>query len=93
MLLYNLSFPRKGICDEQELYFRGGTLRDSGVFVKNGETVKFDTYFNCFSHIKYKKYTKVMSASIRLEVEGRGVACICRYVEGGEDLVLAKKTL
>lgn len=93
MLLYNITFPNKQVCDINELYFRGGELRDNGVFVKSGDTVTFDTYFNSFSHIKYKKYTKITSVTLRLHIDGDGVASIRRYVEDGEDEIVTQKRI
>ena len=79
MLLYNLTFPNKSVCDANELYLRGGELREDGVFIKGGERVGFDTYFNCFSHIKYKKYTRVETVVLRLNLSGKGVVTLSRY--------------
>lgn len=93
MLLYNLSFPNKEICDEQELYFRGGESRDGSIFVKKGERVRFDTYFNCFSHIKYKKYTKLTDVMLKLETEGRGIVSVCLYKEKETPQVIAQQEI
>lgn len=92
MLLYNLTFPNKNVCGESELYLRGGELREDGVFIKGGESVGFDTYFNCFSHIKYKKYTRVKTVVLKLNLVGKGVVSLCRYEgENGKNGVQNRK--
>ena len=91
MLLYNLTFPRKDICGEQELYFRGGTLRGDSVYVNNGGRLTFDTYFNCFSHSRYKKYTTVNEVAFRLDVVGRGVLSLYRFADGADSLIVSSQ--
>lgn len=91
MLLYNFSFPKDGICREQELYLRGAEVSNSGVFVKDGSTVTFDTYFNSFSHIKYKKYTGVRMVTLKLSLDGKGIARIFRYISGGKNELVIQK--
>ncbi|MDE6060830.1 MAG: hypothetical protein K2G31_05110, partial [Clostridia bacterium] len=91
MLLYNLTFPKDGVCNLSELYYRGGELRENGVFLSGGSTVTFDTYFNSFSHIKYKKYTTVRTVTLNLNVDGNGTAQIFRYVSDGEHELIAEK--
>lgn len=79
MLLYNITFADDKICGEDGLYCHGGERRDGCVFLKSGEKATFDTYFNSFSHIKYKKYTKVKNVVLKLEIEGRGTASVYLY--------------
>ncbi len=93
MLLYNLTFPKPDICNENELYLRGGELRDGRVFLKSGEKIAFDTYFNAFSHIKYKKYTNITRVTCKFETDGAGLARILRYTADGQAEVLAKKEI
>ena len=91
MLLYNLTFPKDGVCNLSELYYRGGEQRENGVFLSGGSTVTFDTYFNSFSHIKYKKYTTVRTVTLKLNVDGNGTAQIFRYVSDGKHELIAEK--
>ncbi len=93
MLLYNLTFPTPGVCAENELYFRGGELRVGRVCLKDGESVTFDTYYNAFSHIKYKKYTDIKRVTCKLETDGAGIARILRYVKDGQPEILAEKEI
>ena len=91
MLLYNLTFPKDGVCNVGELYYRGGEQRENGVFLSGGSTVTFDAYFNSFSHIKYKKYTNVRTVTLRLNLDGCGTAQIFRYVSDDERELIAEK--
>lgn len=91
MLLYNLIFPREGICEEKELYCRGGEYIDGGLYLKADEEVTFDTYFNCFSHIKYKKYTDIKTVCFALKLRGKGVLSICLYRKNGESEILVEE--
>lgn len=71
-----ISWPKAGICTEENLYFR---KRHRGFryvwgqeqlrFEKNG-TADFDTYFNCFSLTKWKKYTYISTLYLRLRLFG-----------------------
>lgn len=60
-----------------------------GVSARCGETVTFDTYFNCFSHIKYKKYTTVKRVIFRFYATGKGRVSIRQYCNG-EDKIIAE---
>lgn len=91
MLLYNFTFPKEGICTESELYHRGGTMRADGIFLRAGEEVNFDTYFNSFSHIKYRKYTRVKVLRTELDTIGRGEISLHRYISDGETEVIASE--
>ena len=59
MILQKLLFPKKGICEEKLLYFRGDVsdIREDGVWLKAGETLSLETYFNSFSIGKWMRYT------------------------------------
>ena len=91
VLLYNLTFPKDGVCDVCELYFRGGEQRKNGVFLSDGNTVTFDTYFNSFSHVKYKKYTNVRTVTLRLSLVGSGTVQVLRYISDDERELLVRK--
>lgn len=74
--IQQISWPKVGICTEEKLYFRRGFQgchyvcgQEKLCFEKSG-TVDFDTYFNCFSTAKWKKYTHVSSVYLRLRLCG-----------------------
>lgn len=90
MLLYNITFPKNDFCVDNRLYFRGGELCGGGLTVKKGETVTFDTFFNCFSHTKYSKYTIVNEVTLKLDLEGRADISLYLY-DGAEHKLLAEK--
>lgn len=82
MELFRFIFPKSGICNEEELYFR--TVPSSGydnsvtyneqsqeIKLKKGALISFDTYFNCFSYSKYLKYTWVDCVGISLRITGK----------------------
>ncbi|MDR0804700.1 MAG: hypothetical protein LBN42_02825, partial [Oscillospiraceae bacterium] len=52
------------------MYFRGGVLKDNGIFVQAGDTLSSETYFNMFSK-KYAKYTTLSDIQVRLTVKGQ----------------------
>lgn len=63
MILQNMAFPKKGICDEAELYYhveQGDARQENGqLFLAQGTTVSFLTYFNSFSGGKWQEYTQI----------------------------------
>ena len=91
MRLYDFTLPREEICGEKELYLRGGEVRDGGVCVAKGGRVSFDAYFNCFSHIKYKKYTGIRDVEVHFSIEGKGYLSLWLYVENGDDRLLGRR--
>jgi hypothetical protein len=84
MRLFNYSWPKDGICREQELYYRitshgqeggsasTGNIPQGGVSLRisKGAVVSFDTYFNCFSYAKYREYTRVQKITAVLNLQG-----------------------
>ena len=72
MILQKLLFPKKGICEEKELYFRGSIdgVGESAVFLKDKETISLETYFNSFSIGKWMAYTGLDELSLSLKVTG-----------------------
>ena len=58
-VLQNIVFPSKQICETEELFYH-----------KKGEKQCFDSYFNVFSCLKWKRYTHVQSVFLKLEGEG-----------------------
>ena len=76
-MLYNLQniiIPDKTVCDEFALYYRPVReiilTENKLIFGKNAECV-FSTYFNAFSLIKWKEYTKIDNLFIRLTFRGK----------------------
>lgn len=69
MILQEILFPEKDICEIIDLYYRG--VFENNI-IKEGNTLKFNTYFNSFSIEKWIKYTSLTNLSIVLEVLGKG---------------------
>ena len=59
------------------LYFRGGTQREDGILIENGERLSFDTYFNSFDYVKYNKYTRLDGITFRGKILGKGHVKLC----------------
>lgn len=76
MVLQNVVFPRKGICEETQLYYRKcqGTIEEeNGQLVLAPESeVSLFTYFNGFSSDKWNLYTDITTVSLIVECEGEG---------------------
>lgn len=71
MILQEIIFPKKEICSEKELYYRGNLEKDKNRYIiKNGEIVEFNTYFNSFSVEKWKKYTNIKKLILNLTISG-----------------------
>lgn len=74
-MLQNLIFPKKGICEEAELYFHirmgKAVLQEEGLFLEQGTIVDFFSYFNSFSAGKWWEYTTVREVEAVLICHGR----------------------
>jgi GT2 family glycosyltransferase len=84
MRLFNYRWPKAGICQEQELYYRIASYGEGGacasaegiprggiaLHITKGAVVSFDTYFNCFSYAKYREYTWVNKTTAVLILKG-----------------------
>lgn len=75
MILQNIVFPKKEVCSETELYYRKIGIPSSDfingkLVFKKGQRVNFDTYFNCFSLLKWYKYTSVQNVQLVLKLKG-----------------------
>ena len=72
MIIQKLLFPKKGICEEKELYFRGDIsgVEEGCLRLKAGETVSLETYFNCFSIGKWMLYTELSELWLSLHFSG-----------------------
>lgn len=69
--LFSILLPDREIRSADELYFHGSaTLSEDKLLFKKGESATFDTYFNCFSYSKYKRYTDVKNISLVLTLNG-----------------------
>lgn len=78
MVLQNIIFPKKDICNEKALYFHSNILlsdldNNNEIKVKNNQTLIGDTYFNSITVSKWKKYTKIDNMSVTL--------CLCGKFE------------
>ncbi len=93
MKLYDINLPDID-CECDSLYFRafppvkakGGIL-----FADRDVVISFDTYFNCFSYLKYKKYTVLTQLGIRLSLKGSfEVRLMMRSAESPDKAFLLK---
>ena len=69
MILQEIIFPKKEICEDQGLYYRGEMNNNC---INNDDIIKFNTYFNSFSIEKWRKYTIISNLSIILDFCGNG---------------------
>ncbi len=72
MILQKLLFPRKGICEEKLLYYRGEgvCVREDEVRLSPGQTLSLETYFNSFSIGKWMRYTELDELWLSLRFSG-----------------------
>lgn len=70
-----------------EMYVRGGVYKDGSLFIPEGEVASFDTYFNCFSHSLYKKYTSVDEIEFLCQINGKASVQLCTYDGEKEEAV------
>ncbi len=67
MIVQDIVFPEKGICEYEEMYFRGGKISENNqVLISKGDTLSMGTYFNSFSIGKWLKYTSLDNLSLEL---------------------------
>ncbi len=71
----NIIYPTKNLCLEERLYFKSDNLswysyEDSTLYLKEGASVPFDTYFNSFSLGKWQENTTIEDIELYLETEG-----------------------
>ena len=79
MILQNIVFPNKTICDVPELYYRLIGIPTSDTIVYAGESftfrkhqrVNFDTYINSLSLLKWNTYAKVNNVYLNLSLKGK----------------------
>lgn len=96
MKLFDILLPREGICTETSLFYKviQGDAEYSGnaLTIKDGATVSFDTFFNCFSAEKYGQYTGTDKVIIQLQIEGQADITV-QSVTYGKRKTLAKTLL
>ncbi len=79
MRFQTLTFPSSDFSAPKEMYFRstqgcGFSVSDKSIFIKEGNTVQFDTFFNSISVGTWKKYCIVENLSLILK--GKGMALV-----------------
>lgn len=67
-----MMFPKKGICEEEKLYFIGEKYdcNEKRIKLQKDGFFSTDTYFNSFSIGKWKKYTDIKELEAVIDVEG-----------------------
>lgn len=77
MIIQRILYPSSATLEE-DLYVRrnrsGVTLCGEESIIKTDhcyDIIKFDTYFNCFSYKKWKKYTCIENISLMLNLSGK----------------------
>ena len=72
MILQRIGWPDR--IEDRELFYRtDGTIEldpKASAFHLHGNAVRFDTYFNAFSLIKWRKYTLLEGVALTLELKG-----------------------
>ncbi len=107
MVLQNIIFPKKDICDKNILYYRqekGVTevkscknldgqesLFKEVLVMKKGSICSFFTYFNEFSLNKWQEYTDISTFGLSIFLKGKGKAFLCHSTL--ENGVLTKRVL
>ncbi|MCL2069148.1 MAG: glycosyltransferase [Oscillospiraceae bacterium] len=104
MILFNLTFPDKEICTEQEMYLRDRSDNRNGVgyveyIAESGQVVmsqnarvSLDTFFNCFSYSRYLKYTNISILQVTLLLRGVFKIRLFMRRNGGIPELLAEQT-
>lgn len=63
-----------------ELYLRGeASIKDNAVCIAPGKVVAFNTYFNLFSTLIWRRYTVVDNVIVEITVEGSGIAIVSGF--------------
>ncbi|MBR1822053.1 MAG: glycosyltransferase [Clostridia bacterium] len=86
MILQSIAWPDR--IEDRELFYRSESSVEidarSRAFRLGGEAVRFDTYFNAFSLIKWRKYTRLGGVCLRLELKGDAEITLLRHDLRGE---------
>lgn len=81
MILQNIVFPKKGICEQKELFFHtehgSVTQTKKGLLLSKDATLNLLTYFNSFSIEKWQEYTDIRQFDISLEIKGKCIIQLC----------------
>lgn len=90
MIIQNVVFPKKAICEETVLYYRkikGSLCGGEGELVLAQQTeLSFFSYFNGFSADKWNQYTNIGEVHAVAECEGDGEVSLWRAVQEGTEL-------
>ena len=99
MEIQKILFPKKEICEEQTMYFRREDQKKikidedgSGLFLKRGETVSFETYFNAFSVGKWSTYTKIENVGLVLYMDREADIRLFHVTGDKEDTIFRART-
>ena len=87
--LQNLLFPKQELEQHWWMFYRGDKIKhnvlESAYCLKKNAKAEFFTYFNAFSLEKWKKYTCIERAFLRLSVKGKfGIQLFGHYMKGNE---------
>ena len=86
MILQRIGWPDR--IEDRELFYRtDGTIEldpKAAAFHLHGNAVRFDTYFNAFSLIKWRKYTLLEGVALTLELKGDAEVALLRHDLRGE---------
>lgn len=107
MVLQNIIFPKKDICDKDILYYRQEKgrarvevceglkiqekLSNEVLVMEKGSICSFFTYFNEFSLNKWQEYTDISDFTLHIFLKGKGKAFLCHSTL--ENGVLTKRIL
>ena len=90
MIIQNVVFPKKAICDETELYYRKiqGSLScgEAELVLAQQTELSFFTYFNGFSADKWNQYTNIGEVHAVVKCQGDGEVSLWRVVQEGAEL-------
>ena len=80
MKIQNILLPKVGVCTVEPMYFRREKkyerelqydLKKSCIYFSKFGCCSFDTYFNCVSVAKWKKYTNIEDFSLVIKIKGK----------------------
>ncbi len=81
MILQSIGWPDR--VEDLELFYRSDASVEldarAGEFHLEGQSIRFDTYFNAFSLIKWRKYTRLGGVRLALELKGNARIELLRH--------------
>lgn len=90
MIIQNVVFPKKEICEEKGLYYHilQGEVKEEGkeLVLSKGTKLSFSTYFNGFSVDKWKLYTDVKTVDVVVNVQGDCEISLWRMAQGTSEV-------